>query len=139
MSRVPHISIAGAAFAVALAVAPMVAQAQITELPEYAYDSVAQISMVTTAQSECEGAKVNDRRLQRAMTDFVGQLAGDGYDPVAAVQFMDTEVGLAQLASREAALRARHGVAPEGIEGLCAAIKAELKINKDLAKIVKFP
>ena len=139
MIRTRHISFACAALAVALIGLPVAALAEITELPEYAYDSVAEISMVTTAQTECEGAKVNDRRLQRAMTDFVGRLAGDGFDPVASVQFMDTEVGLAEIAKREVALRERHGVAPEGFEALCAAIRAETKINKNLARIVKFP
>ena len=68
-----------------------------------------------------------------------GQRAGDGFDPVASVQFMDTEVGLVEIAKREVALRERHGVAPEGFEALCAAIRAETKINKNLARIVKFP
>jgi len=139
MVRLCHITIAFAGLAVSLIGLPFAAHAEITELPEYAYDSVARISMVTTAQAECEGAKVNDRRLQRAMTDFVGRLAGDGFDPVASVQFMDTEVGLAEVAKREVALRERHSVAPEGFPALCAAIRAETKTNKDLARIVKFP
>ncbi|MBV1868291.1 MAG: hypothetical protein KUG69_10360 [Marinosulfonomonas sp.] len=139
MARTRHISFGCTAFAVALVGVPIGAHAEITELPAYAYDSVAQVSMVTTAQTECDGAKVNERRLRRTMSKFLEQLSVDGVDPVAAMQFMDTEVGKAELTSREVELRTRHGVAPEGIEGLCAAIKAELAVNKDLARIVKIP
>lgn len=138
MARLRHMTFAVVGIAVSLIGLPLASYAQVTELPEYAYDSVARISMITTAQAECDGARVNEARLQRAMTDLVGRLAGDGLDPVASVRFMDTEAGQAEIAKREVALRERHGVAPEGYPALCDAIRAESKVNKDLARIVKF-
>jgi len=117
--------------------APLGASAQVTELPVYAYDSLAEMTLATTAGQTCAGAKVNDRRLQKSMVDLMGKLAAEGLDPVASVQHLETEAGLAQMAARVAAVRARHGVAPEGEDALCDAIRAEVKVNKSLAKILK--
>ncbi|MEE9388941.1 MAG: hypothetical protein V3U96_10050 [Paracoccaceae bacterium] len=116
---------------------PMAAQAQGDLLPDYAYDALADLSAITTAGQTCDGAKVNDGRLQKAMVALMGKLAADGLDPVASVQSLTSETGVAQLAVRETELRARHGVAPEGGEALCDAIRAEVKTNKAMAKILK--
>ncbi len=116
---------------------PFSALAQDTLLPDYAYDALADLSAITTAGQTCDGAKVNDRRLQAAMVELMGKLAADGLDPVASVQSLESETGKAQMSERETDLRARHGVAPEGAEALCDAIRAEVKTNKAMAKILK--
>lgn len=117
---------------------PVSSLAQNQLLPEYAYDMVAEISMATTAANSCDGAVVNDRNLQSAMTDMMVRLVADGLDPVASVQHLQTEAGQEQVALREIALRNRHGVAPAGEKALCEAIRKEVKINSSLKKIVKF-
>ncbi len=116
---------------------PAMAFAQAGELPEYAYDMVAEISMATTAASTCDGAKLNNKKLQDAMVAMMGKLAGDGLDPVASVKHFETPAGQERISLREAAFRARHGVSPDGAEALCTAIRAEVKTNKSLAKLVK--
>ncbi|MEE9427043.1 MAG: DUF5333 family protein [Paracoccaceae bacterium] len=116
---------------------PLAATAQDDLLPDYAYDALAEISAITTAGQTCDGAKVNDRRLQTAMVDLMGKLAADGHNPVASVQSLESDTGKAQMATRETELRARHGVAPEGADALCDAIRVEVKTNKAMAKILK--
>jgi len=116
---------------------PQAGFTQPAELPAYAYDQVAEISMATTAAGSCDGARLNDRKLQKAMVDLMAQLAADGLDPVASVQQFETAKSQEQIQQREAALRQRHGVAAQGEQALCDAIRAEVKTNKSLAKILK--
>ena len=124
-------------FAAVLAGSPMNLSAQSDELPPYAYDMVAEITMATTAASTCDGAKLNDRKLQRAMIDLMGRLAGDGLDPLTSMQHFETEAGQAQITLREVALRERHGVTSQGADALCEAIRAELETNEILANMLK--
>ncbi len=116
---------------------PLAAQAQSDLLPDYAYEQLAELSMVTTAGLTCDGAKVKDRKLQDAMVELMGRLAADGLDPVASVQHLESDIGQAEMKNREAEFRARHGVAQTGGEALCDAIRAEVKTNKSLAKMLK--
>ena len=113
------------------------ATAQTTELPTYAYDAIAEFTIATTAVSTCDRARVKDRNLQSAMAALMGRLAADGLDPTASIQHFETEKGQAQIALREANLRQRHGVAPTGADALCDAIRAELKTNRALAKLLR--
>lgn len=116
---------------------PIAAIGQSGELPAYAYDMVADITMATTAAETCGGVDIDDWNLQNTMVEMMGRLVADGLDPVASVQQLVTDAGQAQIALRETALRTRHGVAAEGAQALCDAIRAEVAINRVLAKMVK--
>ena len=111
--------------------------AQDAELPAFFYDQIAVIAFATTAASECDRAKLRDRNMQNAMNDVMVKLASEGIDPVTAVQALETEIGQAEIKSREVALRERHGVGQEGYPALCAAIKAEAKENRAFSKLVR--
>jgi hypothetical protein len=129
-------AIYGAFFVCALAGA-VPAQAQSSDFPDYFFDAIAQIGLATTAALECDGSKSNDKNINKAAKDVMVKLAGDGFDPTAAVGHLSTEAGVASILLRETALRERHSVDAIGISGLCAAIRAELVDNQGLAKLVK--
>ena len=114
--------------------APLFAQGM--ELPAYAYDAFANIGYAHTASTECNGAKINKRNLDKAAASVMQQMLADGIDVNAAVQHLGTPEGMAYMQDRESAMRARHGVAPEGIQDLCRAIAAEAKANRELRKMV---
>lgn len=111
--------------------------AQDLELPEYAYDAFAEITLATTANDNCTGAMLNKSNLDTAMFAVVQQLATEGYDVTAAVQHLDTDAGKKQISAREVTLRERHGVGETGFDELCSAIKSEIKNNRSLRKMVK--
>ncbi len=112
--------------------------AQDVELSDEAWAGLMQITYATTADAKCPGASSDAKRLERAMLQMLGAVAASGQDPVAAVQFLETEAGTKLIAESEAELRAKHGVAAEGDEGLCAAIKAEAAMDNALGKMVRF-
>lgn len=120
-----------------IALAPM-AWAQVTELPPASYDDFARIGMVTTAQQSC-GATVDQEALNEAMVGAISAVAAAGHDANAAVQHLGTPEGIARIEEREQALRARHGVAADGEEALCAAIRAETALDPALAVMVTMP
>lgn len=114
------------------------AAAQVTELPPASYDDFARIGMVTTAQQSC-GATVDQEALNEAMVGAISAVAAAGHDANAAVQHLGTPEGIARIKAREEALRTRHGVAAEGEDALCAAIRAETALDPALAAMVKMP
>jgi hypothetical protein len=114
------------------------AGAQDVTLSEEAWAGLLQVTYATTAAAKCDGATSNAKRMERAMLQTVGAIAASGQDPVAAIQFLETEAGKEQLAEREALLRARHGVPADGDAGLCEAIKAEAASDPALGKLVRF-
>ncbi len=124
-----------AAVAVALAMSP--ALSQDLTLPDYAYDMMAEISIATTADGKCDGISQRPKKVQARMLEMLSRLVKDGYDATAAATHFRTPEALAQIARREAALRARHGVAAEGDAALCEAIRAEAGENKDIARMVR--
>lgn len=113
--------------------------AQVTELPGDAIDGLVRVTLAATAKEKCPGAVLDEAKFQLAMLNIMTELAGDGIDPVAAVKFLETENGKAIFASREAELRARHGVDSEGDDALCAAIAAEIGSDPDLSEMVMMP
>lgn len=114
------------------------AMSQVIELPSDSYDDFARIGMVTTAQQSC-GATVDQEALNEAMVGAISAVAAAGIDANAAVQHLGSPEGVARIKDREDALRARHGVAAEGDEGLCAAIRAETAVDPALAAMVTMP
>ncbi len=115
------------------------AQAEVTQLPDTTYDAFLIISLANTAKQTCAGATVDDDALGVAMYGALAEIAQAGLDPTEAVQHIGSATGMAELQKRETALRSRHGVAPEGAEALCAAIRAEAAISPTLAAMVTMP
>ncbi len=113
------------------------AVAQDLSLPDYAYDMMAEISIATTADGKCDGISQRPKKVQARMLEMLSRLVKDGYDATAAATHFQTPEALAQIARREADLRARHGVAATGDDALCQAIRAEAKENKVIAKMMR--
>jgi Family of unknown function (DUF5333) len=113
------------------------ALAQVDELPAYAYDMVAQVTMATTADATCDGIKQRPKKVQNYIVNLYGRLAQDGIAVADAAANFQTDLALAEIAKREVDLRARHGVASQGADALCAAIRAEAKDNKALAAMMR--
>ena len=128
----PHI-----ALALGLSVASPAA-AQDVVLSDEAWAGLMRVTYATTAAAKCDGAKSNAKRMERAMLELLGSVAAAGQDPVAAVQYIETEAGMAEVTLREAALRAKHGQDAEGDKALCAAIQAEAKADRELGRLVSF-
>jgi len=116
---------------------PAAATAQIKELPQYAYDVVAKVSMATTADAVCEGISSRPKRVQAYIVSLYTQLGQDGISATDAAAVFETPDALNRIAEREVALREKHGAAPEGADGLCAAIRAEATENKDFARLMR--
>ncbi len=111
--------------------------AQDLVLPDYAYDMVAEVTMATTADAKCAGITARPKKVQARMVEMFTRLAGDGVEATAAAAHFQSEAALAEVARREAALREKHGVAAEGDEALCQAIRAEAAENKTVAKMMR--
>ncbi len=121
----------------ALIMAAGVASARQDALPDYAFEMVAEVTMATTADGKCPGITARQKKVQNHIMALYGRLAKDGIDINDAVQFLGTRPALDELARREQALRARHGVAAKGDAALCKAIRAEAAANKALAAMLK--
>ena len=114
-----------------------VAAGQDLTLPDYAYDMMAEVSIATTADAKCDGISQRPKKVQARMLEMLSRLVKDGYDATAAATHFQSPEALAQIARREAEMRARHGVAPEGDAALCQAIRAEARQNKVIAKMMR--
>ena len=125
------------ALAVSLLFAGGPALAQDIAFPEEAMDALMRVTMAQSADAQCDGISARNLRVQAAMLDMLTTVRDLGSDPVAAVEYLKTEEGAARVAEREAALRAKHGAEPEGVDGLCATIRAEAKQDRDLARLVR--
>lgn len=112
-----------------LIILPTLAVAQVEELPAYAYDMVAEVTMATTADASCDNISARPKKVQARIVALYSQLAADGVSVNDAAQHFQTEFALEQISAREVALREKHGVAAGGAEALCAAIRAEAKEN----------
>lgn len=119
-----------------LILSPLPVQSQEIQLSETAISGILRVTLANTAKQECDGAVIDDRRLQDEMVSVLGGMAADGLDPVAAVQFLETEDGMKIMAGAESAFRAKHGVDPEGYPALCEAIARERLDDPALALIV---
>lgn len=112
---------------------PTLAVAQVDELPAYAYDVVAEVTMATTADTACDKISARPKKVQDHIVDLYVRLAVDGVSTNDAAEHFQGEFALEQIAAREVSLREKHGVAPEGVDALCAAIRAEA-IDNDVLK-----
>ena len=106
-------------------------------LPAFAYDMVSEVTFATTANSKCDGVEMRPARLQKYILAMYAQLAKAGVSAEAAAKHFETETAQAQIAARDAALRAKHGIQADGIPGLCAAVRAEAKVNRPFAKLLR--
>ena len=111
--------------------------AQVDELPAYAYDMVAEVTMATTADTTCDNIKARSKKVQDHIVALYGRLAADGISANDAAQHFQGEFAQEQFATREVALRERHGVSLEGAEALCTAIRAEAKANATLKGLMR--
>ncbi len=132
--RFPALAIAAALLSVAV---PARGAAQVAELPAYAYDMVAEVSMATTADLKCRGMGARTKKLEERIVALYRRLAADGISVQDAVAHLQGVEARAQIATREAALRARHGVEAQGDAALCAAIRAEAEENEALAELLR--
>jgi len=130
-----NVKIQAVALAALFAATP--ALAQVDQLPAYAYDMVAEVTMATTADATCDGIKQRPKRVQNYIVKLYGRLAQDGIAVADAAASFQSEFSLSEIAKREVALRARHGVASEGADALCTAIRAEARDNKALAAMMR--
>ena len=125
-----------AALLPALIALPIAAQ-DVVVFPEEAMDDLMRVTMAQTADQKCDGISARSMRVQVAMVTMLTHVKELGYDPVAAVEYLNTEEASARIAVREVALREKHGVDAESDEGLCAAIRAEAAEDEDLADLVR--
>ena len=95
------------------------------ELPARAYDMVAEVTFATTADAQCDGIKSRPGQLQKYIVNMYGELAKVGVSATDASEHFATDTAMAQIAARDVVLRAKHGVAAEGSNALCTAIRAE--------------
>lgn len=123
--------------AVLLARVGLPALAQADTLPDFAYDMLSEVTFATTAEAQCDGVKTRPAKLQQYILDMYTKLAAQGVSATDAVKHFETETTTAQIATRDANLRVRHGVAAEGAEAFCAAIRAEAKVNRPFAKLLR--
>lgn len=110
---------------------------EVEPLPPYAYDVIAEISLVTTAADACTGIKVRDKPLRAAIQGVYTQLANDGIAPIDAAKHFETQVALAQIGLRGQAFRLEYGIGPENDDAFCQAVKARAKGNKPFRKMMK--
>lgn len=110
---------------------------QVEELPAFAYDMVTEVTMATTADAKCDGITTRPKKLQNYIIEMYGQLAKVNISAPDAAKHFESERATAEIAGRDAALRAKHGVAAEGTEALCAAIRAEAHENKPFATLMR--
>jgi len=113
------------------------AVAQESNFPEVAMDDLMRVTMAQTADQKCDGMTARTMRVQTAMLAMLQTVKNSGVDPVAAVEYLKTPEAEARIAARTDALRAKHGVDAESDEGLCSAIRAEAKEDKDLARLMR--
>ena len=113
------------------------ARAQTTELPAYAYEVVADVSLVTTAEARCDGIKTNAKGVQAYVLAMYGRLQGEGYSLPEAVKHFESEFANQRINASADALLARHGATKEDTAAFCGAIRAEAKENRDFRKLVK--
>ena len=113
------------------------ALAQVEELPAFAYDMVSEITFASTADAKCDGIKTRPAKLQSYIVDMYGKLADEGISATDAAKHFETSTANEQIALRDGALRSKHGVGAEGIDALCAAVRAEAAANRDFAKLLR--
>ena len=133
----PAPAIARAMLSAFLGLLPAAAAAQQAALPDYAYDMVTEISLATTADQKCDGISARKKRVEKRILEMYQRLVQDGYKMQEAVAALQDPATLAEVAAREKALRARHGVAPEGDQALCQAIRAEAAANESVAGLMR--
>ncbi len=121
----------------ALAVVAAPAFAQVEELPTYAYDMLAEVTMATTADSTCDKMTARPKKVQNYIVALYTQLAADGIGVNDAATHFQGAFSMAEMGKRETALREKHGVDAEGGDALCTAIRAEADENEALAKLMK--
>lgn len=116
---------------------PGIAFAQTEELPAYAYDGVALISLATTADQVCDKITVREKRLRVFLQDLYGRLAADGVSPVDAASHFETEIAVEQIGARAVAFREKYGIGPENDEAFCRAILAKTSDDDAFGKLLK--
>ncbi len=123
--------------ATAAALIAVPALAKVDMLPDYAYDMVAEVTMAATADQKCQGIKARSKRVEKHVLALYQKLMKEGISVQDAVEHLQGEAALAEIARREKDLRERHGVAAQGDEALCAAIRAEARENDAVADLMR--
>ena len=111
--------------------------AQDQQLPAFAYDMVAEVTFATTADAQCDGIKIRPVKLQNYIVDMYKQLGTAGVSATDAAKHFESTQATSQITARDGALRTKHGVAAEGIDALCMAIRAEAKVNRPFGKLMR--
>ena len=108
-------------------------------VPPWAYDMVAVVTMANTANAKCAGVSMKKKKMEQYLLKMYRKLAQEGVAPQDAAAELQGPLAARELAAREKALRARHGVDAAGDAALCAAIIAEAAENRDLAAMLVMP
>jgi len=106
-------------------------------LPPYAYDAIADISLVTTAVEACEGIKPRDKPLMLAIQDVYSKLALDGVPAADVAKHFESEFARGQVGLRGDAFRLEYGLGPENDAAFCQAVRAKAKDNKPFRKMMR--
>ena len=117
-------------------VAPAVAQDHVV-FPEEAMPALMRVTMVQTADAKCEGMSARKVRVQAAMVRMLTDVRDAGADPVAAVEYLKTDDANERIAEKTQGLRAKHGFPGDDDASLCQMIRAEAKVDKDLARLMR--
>lgn len=110
--------------------------ADIKALPDYAYNEVAAVGVVSVAERMCPGVSTNTKGIETRLIAMYRQLGSDGYAVRDVQDHLRTSRSQRRVERQINAFRARYGTRGADDSGFCDAVRAEARKSASFAALL---